>query len=498
MQSIIPVILSGGSGTRLWPLSRGIHPKQFMDISGQTLFGQTLARAEALPGSAAPIVICNEDHRFLAAAIMQDQAKNAGSRSSDRLPPGGSVASGASAKPAGSTGQGGILLEPVGRNTAPAIALAAMAARQDGGDPLLLVLSSDHIIEPQEAFAASVSLAATVAEQGKLAVFGVPPTRAETGYGYIKHGVETVPGVAVVDRFVEKPSLPDAQAMLEAGGYTWNSGMFLFRASVFLRELETYAPDVHKACLAIWESRSQDLDFTRFKRDLFLACPAISVDYAVMEHTKEACVVNLSAEWHDMGSWDSFYETGAKDEAGNACVGDVICLDTQGSYLHASHRMLAAVGVRDISVVETADAVLVVGKDRSQDVKLLMEQLKAQGRPETETHLKVYRPWGSYQVLAQGQEFQVKRIIVEPGRSLSLQLHHHRAEHWVVVRGTAKVDLGDSSVTLAEDMSTYIPLGVKHRLENPGRIPVEIIEIQSGSYLGEDDIVRFEDSYGRV
>lgn len=490
MQAIIPVILSGGSGTRLWPLSRGIHPKQFMDISGQTLFGQTLARARALPGSAAPMVICNEEHRFLAAAIMQEQAEIAGLSGSGNAPAHGP------ADPGGLPGT--ILLEPVGRNTAPAIALAALAAMQEGGDPLLLVLSSDHLIEPQEAFAASVAAAASVADEGKLAVFGVPPTRPETGYGYIRHGAELAPGVAVVDHFVEKPSLPDARAMLEAGGYTWNSGMFLFRASVFLRELKRYAPEVHTACRAIWQSRSRDMGFIRFNRELFLACPAISVDYAVMEHTKEACVVNLSAQWHDMGSWDSFYETGTKDAEGNACVGDVICLDTRGSYLHASHRMLAAVGVKDVSVIETADAVLVVGKDHSQHVKLLMEKLKEQGRPETETHLKVYRPWGSYQILAQGDGFQVKRIIVDPGRSLSLQLHHHRAEHWVVVRGTARVDLGDSSIFLKEDMSTYIPLGVKHRLENPGLIPVEMIEIQSGSYLGEDDIVRFEDSYGRT
>ena len=471
------VILCGGSGTRLWPLSRGLHPKQFMDISGNTLFAQTVTRAMNLPECERPIVICNEQHRFLAAAILQEQGKIKGREAAQKAE---------------------ILLEPVGRNTAPAIALAALAAQRDGEDPFLLVLSSDHIIEPQEAFNEAVATAVTGAEAGKLVIFGIPPTRPETGFGYIKQGKELSPGVFTVSRFVEKPTAEKASAMLEEGGFSWNSGMFLFRASVFLQELAQHAPEVHKACLAIWESQTRDIDFTRFSKETFAACLSTSIDYAVMEHTAQACMVPLSAQWNDMGSWEAFYETSAKDSTGNACVGDIVQLDTHNCYLHSSHRMVAAIGLENISVVETADAVLVVSRDRSQDVKILLEELKQRGRPETDTHLCVYRPWGSYEVLVLGDRFQVKRIVVNPGSILSLQMHHHRAEHWVVVRGTAKVTVGENEIFLKEDESTYIPLGTKHRLENPGRIPLEIIEIQTGSYLGEDDIVRFEDSYGRV
>ena len=492
MVSVQPVILSGGSGTRLWPLSRGLYPKQFMDMGGDTLFGQTVSRAVALGGSLPPIVVCNEQHRFLAAAILQEQGASPGREAATHT---------------------AILLEPQGRNTAPAAALGAFAALEsarsnqdaesgqsgtDGADPLVLVLSSDHIITPREALVRAVELAIPGAQAGYLVVFGVRPTGPETGYGYIRQGDEALPGIRCVARFVEKPDAATAEAMLEQGGFTWNSGMFLFRASVFLGELKRHAPEVYQACSAIWESRQQDLDFMRFSAEAFAGCPSISLDYAVMEHTDRAVMVPLDAVWNDMGSWEAFYDTTSKDGDGNASVGDVVQLESRNCYLHASHRMVAALGLDNIAVVETGDAVLILPRDRSQDVKLLLEELKRQGRPETDIHLRVYRPWGSYETLAIGDRFQVKRIIVKPGGLLSLQLHHHRAEHWVVVRGTAKIAVGGRELMLKEDESTYIPLGVQHRLENPGRIPLEIIEIQTGSYLGEDDIVRFEDTYGRI
>ena len=477
MQTIQPVILSGGSGTRLWPLSRGLYPKQFMDMSGDTLFAKTVSRALNLNDVNPPIAVCNAEHRFLAAAILQQQSGMPGLEAAARA---------------------SILLEPSGRNTAPAIALAALHAREGGNDPLLLVLSSDHLISPESAFADAVNTAVTGAEAGYLAVFGVTPTRPETGYGYIQEGAMLMPGVFNVARFVEKPDAAAASDMLRQGGYSWNSGMFLFRASVFLEELQRYAPETHQACLAIWANRTSDLDFIRFRAEDFNACPSISVDYAVMEHTDRACMVPLEAEWNDMGSWEAFYETGGKDDAGNVSRGDVIQLESRNCYLHSNHRLVAVLGLENISIVETPDAVLALPKNRSQEVKRLLEELKQRGRPETDTHLKVYRPWGSYETLVLGQRFQVKRIIVNPGATLSLQLHHHRAEHWVVVHGTGKVTVGDSELILKEDESSYIPLGTRHRLENPGCIPLEIIEIQTGSYLGEDDIVRFEDTYGRL
>ena len=481
MKAVQPVILCGGSGTRLWPLSRGLYPKQFMALGGDTLFAQALARAVALKNSLPPLVICNNEHRFLAAAIAQEQGKISGREEAAKAR---------------------ILLEPIGRNTAPAIALAALAALEDTGgqddDPCLLVLSSDHIISPQQAFADAVAAAIAGAEAGNLLVFGVAPTRAETGFGYIQQGKEIAPGVFSVARFVEKPDARAAEAMLAQGGFQWNSGMFLFRASVFLHELARHAPAVHDACREIHQGRTRDLDFIRFSEPLFAKCPSISIDYAVMEHTDKAAMVPLAARWNDMGSWEAFYEAADKDAQGNACAGDVLQLDSRDCYLHSEHRLVAAVGLEGISVVETPDAVLVLKRERSQDVKLLLEEMKRRNRPEIDVHARVYRPWGSYEVLACGDRFQVKRIIVKPGAVLSLQLHHHRAEHWVVVRGTAKVSVGDTDILLREDQSTYIPLGTQHRLANPGRIPLEIIEIQTGSYLGEDDIVRIEDSYGRI
>ncbi|MDL2266387.1 mannose-1-phosphate guanylyltransferase/mannose-6-phosphate isomerase [Desulfovibrio sp. OttesenSCG-928-G15] len=476
MHPIHPIILSGGSGTRLWPLSRRLYPKQFMDLSGDTLFGQTLRRAMALSSAVPPLVICNDEQRFLAAAILQEH----GLLTQDA---------------AKST----ILLEPEGRNTAPAIALGALAIREscEEEDPILLVLSSDHIIEPVEAFSESLCLALRAAEEGGLVVFGVTPSLPETGYGYIRMGKALYPEVHAVERFVEKPDAPAARAMLAEGGYLWNSGIFLFRASVFLEELARYAPAVHEAALGTWETRQPDLDFTRFSQDAFKAFPATSIDYAVMEHTEKAAVAPLKAGWNDMGSWESFYASADKDASGNAVNGDVIVLDSKNCYVHSSHRLVAAIGLEGLSVVETADAVLVLPRDRSQEVKTLLDAMKKSKRQETDTHLRVFRPWGSYEVLAEGNRFQVKRIIVKPGGVLSMQMHHHRAEHWVVVKGTAKVTLGEQELIFKEDQSTYIPLATRHRLENPGLIPLEVIEIQTGSYLGEDDIVRYADTYGR-
>lgn len=467
MESVQPVILCGGSGTRLWPLSRSLYPKQFMDLGGHTLFGDTIARARALPDAAAPLVVCNEEQRFLAAAVLQEY--------------------GAQAR---------IVLEPVGRNTAPAIALAAFAARADTADPFLLVLPSDHAIEPLPAFAEAVAKALQCAEDGWLVTFGISPTKPETGYGYIKQGKALASGFSV-DRFVEKPDQDTAANML-GGDYFWNSGMFLFRASRYLEELALHAPEIHVRCKAAWESRSEDQDFLRAGREEFASSPADSIDYAVMERTDKAAVIPLSAHWSDLGSWEAFHAIAAKDDTGNALIGDVLVQDAHDCYLHSSGRLVAALGVSDIVLVETADAVLVADRAQSQHIRKLVEHLRKAGRSEQDTHRRVHRPWGSYEVLVTGERFQAKRIVVKPGAQLSLQLHHHRAEHWVVVSGTARVTVGEEVRILHEDQSTYIPLGTVHRLENPGRIPLAIVEIQTGSYLGEDDIVRLGDTYGRA
>lgn len=468
MSTLRPVVLCGGSGTRLWPLSRSLYPKQFMELGGHTLFGDTVTRAANLPDSAAPLVVCNEGHRFYVAAALQQM---------------------------GITGS--ILLEPQGRNTAPAIALAAFAALADGDDPLLLALPSDHALQPQAAFAEAVAVARRCAEKGHIVTFGITPTGPETGFGYIRQGEALPCGGCAVDRFVEKPAQDRAEAMLAEGGYLWNSGMFLFRASAYLEELARLAPAMHEACRTAWEARSADHDFIRPESTAFLASPADSIDYAVMEKTHRAAVVPLTAEWSDLGSWEAFYEAAPHDGDGNARLGDVVTEGAQNCYLHASHRLVAALGVADLVVVETADSVLVADRSRAQDVKTIVERLKAAGRSEAENHPLVYRPWGSYETLARGDRFQVKRIIVKPGGQLSLQRHHHRAEHWVVVAGTAEITVGDEVRLYHEDQSTYIPLGTVHRLKNPGIIPLVIIEIQSGAYLGEDDIVRLEDRYGR-
>jgi len=471
---LTPVILSGGAGTRLWPLSRELYPKQLLPLTGtRTLLQQTALRLEGL-AACAPVVVCNEAHRFLVA----EQLRQLG------VEPRATV------------------LEPFGRNTAPAIALAAhaalkgLAADANAVDPVLLVLPADHAIRDVPAFQQAVRVALTVAEAGHLATFGVVATRPETGYGYIQRGAAAGGGFRIA-RFVEKPNVERAREFLVSGDHYWNSGMFMFRARRYLQELQRFAPEMARICEAAWRGAHSDLDFTRIAPASFEACPADSIDYAVMEKTADAMVVPLDAGWSDVGSWASLHEASDSDAHGNVARGDVISEDTRGSYLHSESRLVAAVGLRDHVVVETKDAVLVAPKDRVQDVRKLVARLKDGGRYEHSLHREVFRPWGSYDSLESGARFQVKRLKVKPGAALSLQLHHHRAEHWIVVAGTARVTRGEEVFLLEENQSTYIPVGVKHRIENPGTIPVEIIEVQSGSYLGEDDIVRFEDVYGR-
>ncbi|MGV1106877.1 mannose-1-phosphate guanylyltransferase/mannose-6-phosphate isomerase [Xanthomonas translucens] len=467
MSDVLPIILSGGSGTRLWPLSRESYPKQFLPLVGEhSMLQATWLRAAPVAGHA-PIVVANEEHRFVAAEQLQQIG----------------------VKPQS------ILLEPKGRNTAPAIAVAALEATRNGANPLLLILPSDHVIRDEAAFQAAVRAAAAAAEQGKLVTFGIKPTAPETGYGYIKAGAGS--GVSAVERFVEKPDLATAQGYLASGEYYWNSGMFLFRASRYLEELRRFQPAIADACSKAWEASKRDADFTRLDKDAFAASPSDSIDYAVMEKTADAVVVPLDAGWNDVGSWSALLEVSPQDAQGNAHHGDVIEIDCSNTYAYGS-RLIAMVGLQDVVVVETDDAVLVGHRDRIQEVKQIVARIKASGRSEATWHRKVYRPWGAYDSIDNGQRFQVKRITVKPGATLSLQMHHHRAEHWIVVSGTAEVTRGEDVLLLTENQSTYIPLGVTHRLKNPGKLPLELIEVQSGSYLGEDDIVRFEDTYGRT
>lgn len=465
---MIPVILSGGSGTRLWPHSRKYFPKQFLSfISEQSLFQETLQRLEGL-NAEAPLVICNEAHRF----IVAEQLRQNGIQAQ------------------------GILLEPVGRNTAPAVALAALQTAAQNPDAILLVLPADHVIQNLSAFHQALTIAQQQAETDKLVTFGIVPTAPETGFGYIQAGGD---GLAyTVQRFVEKPDRDTATEYLASGEYYWNSGMFMFKASRYLEELAKFRPDILNACQQALKHTSTDMDFVRLDTEAFTACPADSIDYAVMEKTADAVVVPLDAGWSDVGSWSAIWEVSTKDEAGNRCHGDVLTEDTRNSLLFSESRLLATVGIENMVVVETRDAVLVAHKDRVQDVKAIVQRLETQNRGEKDWHRIVYRPWGCYDSVDAGERFQVKRITVKPGATLSLQKHHHRAEHWIVVRGTAEVTCDDKTFLLSENQSTYIPLGSTHRLTNPGKMPLEMIEVQSGSYLGEDDIVRFDDQYGRT
>ena len=469
---LIPLILSGGSGTRLWPVSRKNLPKQFLQLAGsETLFQQTIGRTRPLPDVAAPIVVANEGHRFLAA----DQLLEAGIADAT------------------------ILLEPEGRNTAPAIALGALGALARDPDAILLVLPADHLIGDAEAFAAAVAQALPLARQGWLVTFGIHPDRAETGFGYIRRGDSLGAEAYAVAQFVEKPDLATARSYLADGGYDWNSGMFLFGAARYLEEMAEHAPAMLAAVREAHASAAGDLDFVRFDRAAFARIPGDSIDYAVMEKTRRAAMVPMRSAWSDIGSWSALWQSGEKDADGNLCTGDTLAVDTHDCLLRSHDRhLLATVGLRDVIVVTTADATLVAHRDAAQDVRKVVDRLQAAGRSEYELHRLVHRPWGSYDSLEQGPRFQVKRIVVKPGAALSLQKHHHRAEHWVVVSGTAEVTCDDKVFLLQENQSTYIPLGSRHRLRNPGKMPLELIEVQSGSYLGEDDIVRFDDVYGRA
>ncbi|WP_192892177.1 mannose-1-phosphate guanylyltransferase/mannose-6-phosphate isomerase [Vibrio bathopelagicus] len=494
---ILPVILAGGSGSRLWPLSRELYPKQFLNIAGeQSMLQQTLQRLQGLEGHlkgnecAAPLIICNEEHRFIAA----EQARSANIQHS------------------------GILLEPVGRNTAPAIALAALQAldksthnEQDASDPILLVLAADHHIANTSEFQQVISRGVDYAKQGKLVTFGITPDAPETGYGYIKQGEPLSPLVQTdtnakelsahhayaIECFVEKPDQATAQECIRSGLYLWNSGMFMFRASRYLEELSEHHPEILAACKLALSKQNTDLDFIRIDADAFKNSPSDSIDYAVMEKTSHAAVIPMDVGWNDIGSWSAIWDVSEKDEHNNVIEGDVLTVDSQHNYIHAENKLVATVGVDNLIIVETKDAILVANKDKVQGVKSIVSQLNQTGRTEHVHHREVFRPWGKYDVIDLGKRDKVKRITVKAGHRLSLQMHHHRAEHWVVVAGTAKVTNDDKTYLIKEDQSTYIPLGHVHSLENPGEVPLEMIEVQTGSHLSEDDIIRYQDSYGR-
>jgi len=476
------VVLSGGSGTRLWPASRESYPKQLLPLTSEySLLQETVVRLKGFSGGevdAQPLIVSNEEYRF----IIAEQLRQVGVRSAQ------------------------IVLEPVGRNTAPALTLAALAAAQDGQDPVLLVMPADHVIVDLPAFQQAIAEGAAQAGAGRLVTFGIVPDRAETGYGYIRVGplAGDARTARVLAEFVEKPDAATAARYVASGEYFWNSGIFMMKASVWLAAVKHFRADIAQACDMAFESRQVDADFLRVDKAAFAACPTDSIDYAVMEKLQSApalgqgVVVPLSAGWSDVGAWDALWAVSDKDEDGNAGRGEVMFQSSRNTLVHANNRLVAAVGCEDMVVVETADAVMVAHKSRTQDVKKVVERLKAEGRTLTQSHRKVYRPWGWYDSIDSGERFQVKRIVVNPGATLSLQMHHHRAEHWIVVKGTAEVTNGERVFLLGENESTYIPLGHTHRLANPGKVPLEIIEVQSGSYLGEDDIVRFEDTYGRV
>ena len=466
---IVPVILSGGAGTRLWPLSREMYPKQLLPLTSDlTMLQETALRLAGIEGAGAPLVVCNESHRFMVAEQLR----------TIRTP---AIA---------------ILLEPVGRNTAPAVALAALKALEISPDATLIVAPADHVIRDVAAFRKAALVAIAAAATDKLVTFGVVAHAPETGYGYIRRGPGTGPAFPVA-QFIEKPPLPKAREYLASGEYYWNSGMFVFKAARFLAELERFAPAILAAAKASLSAAKSDLDFVRVDKTAFEACPSDSIDYAVMEKTADAMVVPLDAGWSDVGSWSSLFDALPADEQDNVLRGDVLAHDSTGCFVHSTSRLVGVVGLKDHVVVETKDAVLVAPKDKVQDVKELVSRIKKSGRPEAGLHREVFRPWGSYDSIDFGDRFQVKRLSVNPGAVLSLQMHHHRAEHWIVVSGTARITCDDKVFLLSENESTYIPIGSKHRIENPGKVPLHIVEVQSGSYLGEDDIVRFEDNYGR-
>ena len=471
--ALLPVILCGGTGTRLWPLSRASYPKQYWalaDNTDETLLQLTHRRLEGLPGLGSPLLICNEDHRFVVAEQMRQIGVEPES----------------------------ILLEPMGRNTAPAVCVAALRATARGDDPLLLVLAADHVIRQPEAFRQAIAAGIPSASEGRLVTFGIVPTAPETGYGYIESAEplrcdRPVP----IARFVEKPDRADAEQFLASGRFTWNSGMFLFRASAMLAELERLSPEVVSCCRSAIEHDTPDLQFLRLDREAFAKCPSVALDVAVMERTPLGAVLPLQAGWSDVGSWGALWESAERDRDGNVLRGRVISQGSRNCYLRSEHRLLVGLGVENLVVVETDDAVLVAHRDRSQQVKAVVQELESTGASEGRAHRRIYRPWGHYDGVVEGRRWQVKRLMVKAGAALSLQMHHHRAEHWVVVSGTALVEKNGVEELVGENQSTYIPLGAQHRLTNPGKIPVELIEVQSGPYLGEDDIVRFEDAYGR-
>ncbi len=470
---MIPVVLSGGVGSRLWPLSRGMYPKQLLPLvdDGVSMLQQTVLRAQGIDSVKAPIIVCNEEHRFM----VGEQLNQVG------------------------VDQARIILEPEGRNTAPAIALAAFAAAIDDPDEVLLVMPADHVVLDGAAFKQAVEKAMLIAAKGDLVTFGIVPSSPETGYGYIRSGESSQDGAFTVADFKEKPDQATAQRYLDEGGYYWNGGIFVFTASAYLTELKKFAPDVYEAAEAAMVGQRDDLDFIRINEDAFSESPNISVDYAVMEKTSKAKVIPLNAGWSDVGSWAALWEVSEKDSNGNALIGDVLTHDTTNTHIYSESKLVSAVGVDNLVIVETADAVMVANKGDSQNVKEIVKKLKSENRSQVSHHRKVYRPWGWYDSVDSGDRFQVKRIQVKPGARLSVQMHYHRAEHWVVVKGTAEVLNGNETILLRENESTFIPIGTTHALRNPSESqPLEIIEVQSGSYLGEDDIVRIEDNYGRA
>ena len=473
---LLPLILCGGSGSRLWPLSRESYPKQYLALIGdssKTLLQQTLERLSGINNHDDPIFICNEEHRFIVAEQLRTM----------------------NVKPRK------IILEPFARNTAPAIAIAALKAIENGSDPILFVLASDHLIKDNHQFIKSISAAKACAENGDLVTFGIIPTSPEVGYGYIE-SIEPLKidsfVASPISRFIEKPNFEKAKKLVKDPHFTWNSGMFLFKASIFLEELEKYSPQVLRSCKKALNENLLDMDFQRLDKEAFKNCPNISIDVAVMEKTKLGVVLPLNVGWSDVGSWKSLWDVSKEDENGNVLIGNIISKDSSNCYVRSENRLIVSLGIENLLIVETNDAILVAEKQCDQDVKQIVNQLIEENRAEAKTHRKVYRPWGHYTSVVEGARWQVKRIVVNPQASLSLQMHHHRAEHWIVVKGTANVEINDENSILGENQSIYIPLGSKHRLTNPGRIPLVLIEVQSGAYLSEDDIVRFDDIYGRI